>query len=170
MIKLVYRKSFISFSFTFAGMVKEDYVKLKKKFPSLPEFDELDSEFDLCKIENSDHLLKKIVVRMSEVLEKIIDNLESVLQPDANSFIELYECKAFDEKELQDVVDVFRKLMFCFHSLQEAELDSSKRVETISSVFDIWVSLKKKLVFVLSKQKECWEKPFEKDEIVGYLG
>lgn len=151
-------------------MIKEEYEKLKKKYASLPNFKDINAEFDLYKIEHQDQLLKKVIIRISEVLEKIIEHLESIIQPSPESFIQLFECKAFNEKEQEDIIDLFRKFMFSFRCLQEAELDAFKRVEIINKVFNEWINHKNKLILILQKQKECWEKSLEKDEILGYFG
>jgi hypothetical protein len=153
-------------------MIKEAYEKLKKEHPVLPEFDKMNKEFEIELLESDKFLLRHIKRKISEKMEPVLDLLEHSINPDPNSFSDMYECRCFTNGEKKQVIDIFRHLMENYRSLLETDLmgEDKKDAETIRKIYDIWQQDKKQLLPLLKKIRECWQKHVEPKEILEYLG
>ena len=83
--------------------IEKQYNELKKKL-KLPEFKELDFEFEISDLEETNFLLKATIRRMAEKLDFYSTMLEEVLQPDTSNLYAMHETKFFDEDEKIDGV------------------------------------------------------------------
>ena len=153
-------------------MVKEEYETLKKKYANLPNYDKLDFEFEISSIEKPQFLLRRIKEKIEEKLELLINVLSDILQPDTGSFATLYECNHFSEKEKQQTLELYKKLMIKYRSLLEAHfiLEDLKDVELIKQITDEWPELRKLAIPVITKLKQCWHVNHQAKEILNYLG
>ena len=153
-------------------MIKEVYDKLKKEHPILPEWEKINKEFELALIEQEHFLLRQIKRKIAEKFEPVMDLLEHSLNPDPNSFSDMYECRCFTNGEQKQILDIFRHLMEQYRSLLETDLigDDNKDAETIRRLYDTWHENKKLLLPLLKKIRECWQKHVEPKEILEYLG
>ena len=153
-------------------MVKEEYEKLKKEYPILPEYNKLNHEFEISTIENTDFLLREIKRKIGEKFEPLLDLLEHIITPDTNSFSDMYECRCYTNGEKKIVIDIFRHLMEQYRSLLETDLIADDKVdaETIRKLYDIWLQEKKQILPYLKKIRECWQKHVEIKEVLEYLG
>ena len=153
-------------------MIKEAYDKLKKEHPALPDFDKINKEFELEMLETDKFLLRHIKRKIAERFEPVLDIIEHSINPDPNSFSDMYECRCFKNSEKRQVLDIFRHLMEQYRSLLETDLIGDDKIdaETIKKIYGVWVTEKKQLIELLKNIRECWQKHVEPKEILEYLG
>jgi len=153
-------------------MVKKAYEAFKEKYPVLPAFKDLDKHFEISDVETETFLLRKIKRKMGEKLEPVLETLERCINPDPNSFSDMYECRCFTNSEKNDIIVVFRHLMEQYRSLLETDLivDDKVDAETISTIYKVWLNEVKILIPAFKKIRECWRKHVEPKKILEYLG
>jgi len=151
---------------------EKQYNELQKKH-KLPEFREMDSEFEISDLEETNFLLMAIVRRISERLDFYSTMLEELLQPDTGNLYAMHETRYFDEDEKKQMYGLYAKLMNFNRQSIEASLVHNEKEEAdfISSLFNEWKSLKQELLRFVKKMRASW-KTEEADikEDLGYLG
>ena len=152
--------------------IEKQYIELRKKY-KLPEFKEMDFEFELSDIEETTFLLRAIIRRMEEKLDFYSTMLEEILQPDTSNLYAMHETKFFDEDEKKQMYELYTKLMnFNRQSIEVSlEHNENKEADFINSLFDEWKSLKQELLMFVRKMRASW-KAEEADikEDLGYMG
>jgi hypothetical protein len=153
-------------------MIKENYEKAKKVHPILPEFEKINKEFELDLIESEHFLLRHIKRKIVEKVEPLTEILEHIINPDPNSFVDMYECRCFSNGEKKQVTDVFRHMMEQYRALLETDLigEDNADAEIIRKTYDIWMQDKKIIIPLLKKLRESWQKHVEPKEILEYMG
>jgi len=153
-------------------MIKDAYAQVKKEHPILPEFDKINHEFELELIEQEAFLLRQIKRKIGEKFEPVLDLFESILNPDTNSFSDMYECRCLTNGEKKTLLDVYRHLMEQYRLIMETDVigDDKLDAETIRKIYDLWQQEKKQIAPLMKKIRECWQKHFEPKEILEYLG
>jgi hypothetical protein len=152
--------------------IKEDYEKLKGKY-NLPNFKEIDNEFEVSTIDREEFLLREIRRKIDEKIELYVKVLERLLQPDPSSLSDMYECKIFEDDEKDELYQLFKKLMFFDRFSIETSIDETdkKTTEFINKFWKEWSSIKEKFSGFIKKTKESWLKETKiMDEERGYLG
>ncbi len=152
-------------------MIKQAYEKIKKKY-KLPGYDEVNNELEISTIESEDFLLRQIRKKISERIESITDAFSFVLQPSADSLVDMHECRFFDDKDKKKMIDVYKKLMILSRQALEADIerDDKTDAEFINDFFKEWALLKKDALPFVKKMKTCWEKETEIEEKLEYFG
>lgn len=151
--------------------IKEEYSQLKKDFPSLPSFEKLDEEFQISRIEKDGFILLNVIDKIKDKIEELLDVVESVLQPDANSYTAVYECRCFNDTEHSVLYDIHKRLMVLYRGLMYASLSNDRKaqVEFIVEVMNEWPKAREEVLPFLVKLKSFWQKPVTKKEFLGYL-
>ena len=152
--------------------VKESYEKLKKQYPQLPDFAVLDREFEISDIEAEQHLLSHIKKKICEHVEAVHELLEELLQPEPTSFGNLYEAKSFGEKDREQILEVYKKVILLLRELDETILllDENADVALIKKTVQIWPNLRKSVLPFVQKLKDCWTKPAGARKFFDYMG
>lgn len=150
--------------------IKKKYDALMRKF-SLPSLEELDREFDICKLEAESFILKEIRRKVAEKVDFLCKLLEEVLQPDTN-ISNLYESKYFNEQDKEEVFDVYKKIMKLHRETAELLIknEEAEDAEFIKKIYKEMPSIKAELLPIVSKMKQSWERETEEAEKLGYLG
>ena len=150
--------------------LEKDYEILKKKY-SLPNFEELDNEFELSCIEEPKFLLKEIRFRIDEKLDSMCAMIEEILQPDTKVST-LYESRMFNEAHKEQAFAVFKKLMKLKKKSTKLSILNSEKDDAafITSSLDEWRNLKKPLVALVDMLIDAWEKEPDAKENVSYMG
>jgi hypothetical protein len=150
--------------------VKERYNELAKKH-KLPAFDKIDKEFEISVIDKEAFLLREIRRKIIEKLESYAKFLEEILQPET-TLSNMYEAKIFDDEERTEIFKLYKKLMSFDRSSLEISIDEDdeKTSEYITSIFDEWSDMKKKIAEFLKKSKEEWLKETDIKEELRYMG
>lgn len=153
-------------------MVKEEYYKLKKKYSFLPNFTELNNEFEITTIENTDFLLREIRRKMGEKFSIFMDRLARTLQPETISISEFYEFRCFTTDEKTELFALFKELRFQYRHFMNLDLmiNDKKEAEAIRDALKFWQSFRKKLLPFFETLEQCWKKEYEEKEILEYLG
>lgn len=151
-------------------MIKKEYEKLQKKH-NLPSFDEVNNELEIVLFESEDFLLRQVRRKVSERIDSIIEPLGSLLQPSAESMIDMHECRFFDDKDKKKIIDIYKKLMILSRQALEADIehDDNADAAVIKDFFKEWLVLKKDILVFLKKMKVCWEKETEIEEKLEYF-
>ncbi|MBW2990649.1 hypothetical protein KY348_03005 [Candidatus Woesearchaeota archaeon] len=150
-------------------MTKE-YEALKKKH-SLPELAELDKEFCVGKLEETDFVLRVIVSKMSERLEQVAKVLGDVIQPE-NNLSHVYEAEAFSDDEKKKIFELFKKASYYQTELviNDFEHDEDSAAKLINKTFKEWKSLKQEFLKILEKIKNAWKNQKISKLELGYFG
>ncbi len=151
--------------------MEDIYQELRKKF-SLPEFNILDQEFEIGSIDEDEHFpLREIRKKIDDKIEGITKIMEEVLHPE-RSIASFREANAFTDKEREDLLELYSRLMFFHRRTTELYIEDSEEenAEFIKELMKEWPELKKKTLGFVKKLKESWKKEITKKEVVGYLG
>ena len=153
-------------------MKKEDYDAYKQKYPELPDYEELDWEFEISEIDKKKFLLRHIRRSMTNKIERLAEILQSILQPDPASFIDLYECRMYNEEDKKNIFEICRKLMHHSRNFMEVALqrDDKLEAEAITAAYKNWKENKEQVIELIKKMKESWTKDMETKEVFRYMG
>lgn len=141
--------------------VKKEYEKYQKKH-SLPLYDDLDKEFELlyvADIKEIRFVLRFIRRRMNDKIATTCNMLQSLLQPNPSSFINLQESSFFSKEEknkysvlLKESMQVERvSLVLDFSS------DDKKEAEFIKETYKKWLEWKEEILRITKKLVEGWK-------------
>lgn len=150
--------------------MNKEYQALKKKH-NLPELKELDKEFSIGKLEETDFLFRSIINKMIEKLEQTLKILGEILQPESN-LVNMYEAEAFSDDEKKKIFDLLKKVAYQHKELliNDFEHDESSAAELINKNFKEWKELKKEFLKILEKIKHHWKKETKSKLELGYFG
>ena len=150
---------------------EKQYSELRKKY-RLPEFKEINYEFELSDLDETDFLIKSIIRRIAEKLDFFIGLFEELLQPDGSNLSAMHESRVFEDNEKKEAYNLYRKLMILSRRTIELSLNSNEKdeAEFISGFFSEWKPIKEELKKYLNKIKESWKTETDIKEDIGYLG
>ena len=150
--------------------IKKKYDELKGKY-ALPDFEELNREFELSAIEHEEFLLRKIRKTIADKINAMCEFLEDLLSPD-NSLANIYEYKAFDDNERKKIFELYKRLKVLEKLSLELSLnhDEKKDAEFIEDVFSSWDKIKDEITGFIKKIKYFWENESTKEYKAGYFG
>ena len=148
--------------------VKKEYEKYQKKH-NLPSYDELDKEFELLYIGDIKEIkftLRFVRRRINDKISAACNMLQSLLQPNPSSFINLQESSFFSKEEkmaysalLRDLMQIERvSLVLDFSS------DDKKEAEFIKGVYKKWLEWKEEILKITKKLVEGWKNLEIKEE------
>ena len=148
----------------------ENYEKFARKY-RLPEFGELDREFQISNIEKTDFILSEIRENMVDKLETFTDFLSDLLQPDT-TVVGMYESRVFPEPKKKEIYAIFKRLMKYKRQSLAAHIENSDRrnADFIREFFGEWAELKPKLLSAVDEVEKSWETESEETEKLGYFG
>ncbi len=154
-----------------AKETEKQYSELKKKH-KLPDFREIDFEFEISDLEETNFLLRAVVRRIAEKLDFYSTMLEELLQPEPSNLYAMHETGFFDEGEKKQMNALYSRLMILNRSSIEVTLNSSENEQAafVSNTFNEWKTLKNELLKLVKKMKGVWTSETEADEDVGYMG
>ena len=153
-------------------MKKEVYEKVRKEHPELPEYEKIDWEFEISTIEKDSFPLRRIRRKITDKLERLAEILQSILSPDPNSFVDIYECRMYNEEDKKEIFEICRKLMYQDRLFTEVALkrDDKAEAEAIASAYKLWVEHRGKAIEMVQKMKDSWQKDIETKEVFSYMG
>jgi len=151
--------------------IEKQYNELRKKH-TLPEFVDIDNEFEISDLEETSFLLRGIIRRIAEKLDFYSTMLEEILQPDTSNLYAMHETRFFDENEKKQMYGLYTILMnFNRHSIEVSLSGSSKNeVEFINIIFGEWKMIKQELLKYVNKMRASWKAEADIKEEIGYLG
>jgi len=154
--------------------IEKQYNELRKNH-ALPEFIEIDSEFEISDLEDTSFLLRGIIRRIAEKLDFYSTMLEEILQPDTSNLYAMHETRFFDENEKKQMYELYTKLMNFNRRSIEVSLSSSSKdeideIEFINILFGEWKAIKQELLKYVKKMRASWKAEADIKEEIGYLG
>lgn len=153
-------------------MIKDAYEDLRKRFKSLPAFEEIDTELELSALENEHFLLRNVKKRLEERLEDLSSMLGDIVHPSSESPALVYEWRCFDQKEKKAILALYKRVQFLMRAFCEADLISTDQTDAqlIIEAFKAWKDIRKECIPLAKRLKECWTKEIDYKEDLGYLG
>ena len=151
--------------------IEKQYNEFRKKY-KLPEFKDIDFEFEISDLEEINFLLRAIIRKIAEKLDFYSTILEEILQPDTSNLYAMHETRFFDEKEKNGMYDLYRKLMDFNRATIELSLGHNERNEAdfINQFFEEWKALKQELLKFVKKMRTSWKEEADIKEDLRYLG
>ncbi len=149
----------------------KEYAALAAKF-KLPALDVIEKEIDLSNCESERFVLRQVRQAMRERIGVWLDLLDEVLSPEQGTSSALFESHFFTDAERNNVFAFYKRLMQNDRALLEALVlaDEKSDAEVIRQVWQQWPELKKEVLVIILKLKECWSKDLKREDYVGYLG
>ena len=150
---------------------EKQYNELRKKL-KLPDFKDIDFEFEISDLEETNFLLRAIVRKIAEKLDFCSTMLEELLQPEPSNLYAMHETGFFDEDEKKQMNALYSRLMVLNRYSIEVSLANNEDEQAlfINNVFNEWKTLKNELLKYVRKMKDTWTSEIEADEDVGYMG
>ncbi len=149
--------------------LKELYEKARKKY-DLPDFDELDREFELRKIEDG-FVISEVRKTILDKIHAFTNWIEPVINPHQHSIHSIVESRVFNKAETDEVFNFYKKLYYHLHRGLLAGLQSEKHeAEFIKEIWKIYPELKKEITKFIEKITKSWqeaEEEYTPDEYHG---
>ena len=152
--------------------IEKQYNELGKKL-RLPDFKEIDNEFEISDLEETKFLLRAIIRRIAEKLDFYTTMLEEVLQPDTSNLYALHETRHFDDNDKKQMYELYTRLMNFNRQSIEISLthNEDEEVEFIKNLLNEWKILKRDLLKFVKKMRTSWNtEEADIKEDLGYLG
>ena len=151
--------------------IEKQWGDLKKKY-NLPDFKDLDSDFEISSAEETNFPTKSIIIKISEKVDFYAGLVADVLQPDTVNLYAMHETRFFDEAEKKSIYNLYCKLMDFNRKCIELSLMNSEKdnAEFILKLYTEWQELKPKLINVVGKMRESWSKDTDTKEDLEYFG
>ncbi|MAE42682.1 hypothetical protein CMO93_02835 [Candidatus Woesearchaeota archaeon] len=151
--------------------IEKEYSKLCKKY-KLPKFKELDEEFEISSLENTNFLLSNILRKVGEKIEFYANLINDLLQPDTSSLSSMHEIRFFADKEKNNIYDLFKRLMKVHRNaiVLALEHDGKNQAKFLNDFLIEWLNIKKQLLVYVGKMKDSWDKETTMEENLGYFG
>jgi len=148
--------------------VEKEYGKLKYK---LPNFKELDSEFEVSFIKEKEFLLRGIRRRVTEKIILSCRIIESLIYPTQSNIITAIESKELSEEQKKKMDYLYKKFMIFERESLRLDIDPSDKgdVDYINDVFNKWIKFKKDMIKIVEFMKDSWIKE-EKSDKNNYFG
>ena len=147
-----------------ASDIEKEYNKLAKKHPNLPNYPNLDKEFDIemnigDKEIPSRNILRGISNACANYLHFFIDYLHNTMFPNQSSLITMEEAKIFNEEEKKKIEIILKKLVYLSRlNISLVNLKNEKEdAEFITKIYRDWKTLKKQIQPLLEKSRDHWK-------------
>lgn len=150
--------------------VKEKYEEIKKKY-KLPDYEEINSEFEIEIIEKPIFLMSDINKRINEKLDYYLHIFENILNPEG-SLASMHECKVIGENTKKEINLIYKRMMFLKRSHDLVSINNQEKElgEFVSEFLKEWKEIKIKLLKIMAMLKDEWEKSEGKKESFSYFG
>jgi hypothetical protein len=151
-------------------MTKE-YEALKKKY-YLPELKELDKEFCIGKLEDTQFILRTVIGKIMERIELVFKTLSDIVQPAENNLATMYEAEVFSDDEKKHIFDLMKKLAYTHRDLiiKDYEYSDDTAAVIILKAFKEWKEMKKDVLRIMEKLRDSWKSDNKSKAEEGYFG
>src|SRR3989344_3774955 len=150
---------------------KFELAKSYKKIKGLPNFDDLNSDFEIESIKEEHFLTRSIRRKINEKVIFFCRIIESLLYPTQQHIINMREITNFSEDKKKEIDKIYKELML--YERQSLLLDVSPNnkddINYINDVFNFWKKIKPKMEEIVKIMQEAWkkEKALEKNNYFG---
>lgn len=136
--------------------LRKEYALLSKKY-KLPEFDKLNEDFEIEKLENKETAYFVRAVR-KVVMEKIVNSLsflEMLMNPVNVPRMYLICVKSLNQKDMNSIERIYGVFSDIILSALQLEIEYSEKheAEMINQVYEKWNSVKKPFNEIISRLK-----------------
>lgn len=143
--------------------LETEYIKLRKKYPSLPNYQILDKEFEIEahmpeREVPSNYTSRAISNSVSNYLSIFIEYLHNLIFPNPSSLIIMEESKIYSEDEKQIIEDLLKKIVQITRKnlILSVDKDEKEDAKFITKSVSEWKVIKKKLLKILEKSEKHW--------------
>ena len=151
--------------------IEKEYKKFREKY-TLPEFKEIDDEFEISLLECTDFLLRNVRRKIMEKITLMLTCIEEIIQPETN-LRSMTELKAVSQSTKNKAFSIYKNLMIAERSSLEFDISSTdeKEAEFIMFILKKWKELKPDMLILIEKIKEVWKREQSpEEEEIGYVG
>lgn len=152
--------------------LKKEYKKIQEKY-SLPEFDELNKEFMIEKIVESetDYLIREVRKHVAERLYSYLRFTETMLNPQNAHLFMFSIIKTMDEEDKKKVSDIYKKLAENEIKMVKIDIifDEEKEAEFIKNSYNLWKEVSKEIFSIIEKAEKKLDDKFDAPN-KGYFG
>ena len=150
--------------------ITDRYLKLKEKY-NLPEYIEIDRDFEIYSISKEEDLIREILKKISSTIDYYTSLLEDIIQPDSR-FYTLKEANILNKEQRKKVTMIYNKLLYMNRAIIELNLTylEDEASKLISKIYHDWQQIKKDLKEIIKTLKESWLKNTEIKSDEGYFG
>jgi hypothetical protein len=153
-------------------ILKEKYRTFQEKY-SLPDFDELNKEFSIEKIAETetDFLLREIIKLIGEKISNYMHFVEAILNP-VNSPLFIFSIiKTLGEEEKKKFDEIYKELAKMQVQLVELDVDFSVELGAvfINETTNSWRKIKENFTEIIKKIKSNWDNKSENNS-KAYFG
>ena len=152
-------------------MIKKTYKELEKKY-NLPNFKELDEDFDISKVDCTiETLLRDIRKTMFGKFASVLNFIELLLNPSNGSMFHMYMVKGITLEEKNILNKLFEKLGYIEIESFSLDINYDEKNEAlfIKKSFREWQEMKPEVDKTIKSLKENWKKVSDKKE-KSYFG
>jgi|GEM_PF-282804 len=155
-------------------LLKESYEVLRKEY-DLPEFENMNKDFSIEKIQEEDTelLIREIRKYVSDKFSTYLRFIETLLQPTNAQMFVFSMLKTFESEDTEKLKKNYKKLAQKEIDIIELDLDFNleKEIVFIKSAFDLWQEVKTELLEIISTVKKGWSDNSDiKDKSQNYFG
>ena len=148
--------------------MKERYKELQKKH-GLPRYEDLDREFELLyvgAIQEVQFVLRFVRRRMNDKLVNACTMVQSLLQPNPGSFVNLQESSFLSKEEKRECSELLKEIMEVerWSVVLDVESDERKEAEFVKELYKRWLAWKPRVVRLGKKVVEGWKSLELKEE------
>jgi hypothetical protein len=153
-----------------ADEVKKEYNAIRKTYSKLPEYNKINSEFEISTLEASEFILRDIRTQMTDKLSDFAKIIEGIIT--ADSFTSLHEIKSFLPKDKKDAFDIFGRIMLINRKAVSLRVDENDKENShfIVETFREWQEIKEILSPLLNKIEDAWKEDNTKKQKLEYFG
>ena len=152
--------------------IETEYIKLRKKFKYLPNFDLVNKDFEISLIDKNSFIIRSIRRKINDKVIFFCRIIENILYPSLQSAISGYEAGFFNEQEKTKLVLLHKKLMIIERNSLLLDVECGSDEEDVKYIIEVnkqWQDFKKELLVMIEKMKDVWKEE-TKDEEEGYFG
>ncbi|MDA3780888.1 MAG: hypothetical protein PF487_11825 [Bacteroidales bacterium] len=139
--------------------LKEAYAVLKKEY-DLPDFDSLNEDFQLEKLqsEDTDFLIREVRRYIVEKFSSYLRLIETLLQPSNAQMFVFAMLKSINSDDNKMLQALYRKL--AKKEIEVIALDLKHNVEAeaefIKTAYELWQEVREELLVLIEKIKDNW--------------
>jgi|GEM_PF-6290464 len=138
--------------------LKEEYKALQQKY-TLPDFDEIDKEFEIRKIDTNLFLIKEIRRVILQKLDFSVALIEPILNPSPSSLHSFVETKFFAKQNIEPMFDFYKKVWHWMHlGISVSYMQEKDEAEWINDVWKAWPEIKKETGKYSKQIADGWSK------------
>lgn len=142
---------------------------------SLPSKQDLENEIGIIKFDKEEDgeesIIKEIISKLRDKIEKYISFLEDIIQPDS-SMISLQESNVFSENEREEIFNLLKNIIFLQRKYLLINIDGNlnDKANYFNELFSNWKQIKNSLKPIIKKSLSVWKENSDDEVKQNYFG